>query len=196
MFLKLESRIIKSFNLTIYFDDDTQKEVTITEGDKIYIEFLEDGALYNLEGILKSIHTILDDSNEICLCIDGSSDGHCLVKHVRESSIRDLNIIQQYDDSHIVKAMYGASALVSVAMNYGNGEDYELEDDEELKLFIRDKRTYETLVELKSPDKNNFIVPAEEILKMGVGEFLYCVLIEHENYSSVIIPYSKFIVWR
>lgn len=196
MFLQSKSKIIKSFDLVLYFDDDTQKEVIITEGDKISIDFIEDGKLYTMEGILKAINTILDDTNETCLTIDGSTEGNCLIKHVRESLIRDLTVIDTENTPNSVRVMYGSSGLVSVSLSYEDGEDYELEDDEELKLYIRDKNTYEVLIDLVSPDKNNFIVPAEDIIRIGAGEFLYSVILEHENYSLVVIPYSKFIVWR
>ena len=109
MFLSSKSKIIKSFNLILYFDDNTQKEVTVTEGDKLYIEFIEDGKLYAMDGILKEINTILDDTRETCLTIDGSSMGNCLIKHVRQSRIRDLEVEDTRIDPNLVEVMYGSS---------------------------------------------------------------------------------------
>ena len=196
MFLQSKAKIIKSFNLILYFDDGTHKEVTVTEGDKLYVEFLEDGNLYAMDGVLKSIHNILDDTNEICLTVDGSSLGNCLVKHIRQSKIRDLKVFNEDDDPYLIKVMYGASGFVCVGLNYENGEEYELQDDEELKLYVRNKDSYDALIELVSPDKTNFIIPAKDIMNIGVGEFIYDVLIESEQYSIVAIPNSKFIVWK
>ena len=196
MFLQSKSRIIKSFNIVIYFDDDTQKEVTITEGDRLYVEFIEDGNLYAMEGVLKAINTILDDTNETCLTIDGSSIGNCLVKHVRESSIRDIRVDSINNEANMVRVMYGTSGFVSVSLVTENGEDYELYDDEELKLYIRDKETYDLLYELQSPDKTNFVIPAKDLMDIGIGEYVYNIMIENDDYTIMAIPSSKFIIWR
>ena len=194
MFLSSDGSIIKSFDLTLYFDDDTQKQVIATEGDKIYVEFLEDSKLYTMSGILKAINTILDDTNEICLTIDGSTEGQGLIKHVKQSSIRDLSIIEEQNNT--IEIMYGVTGYLSVALTDEEGNDYELADSEELKLYIRNKDTFDVLVECTAEDKANFVIPAEELTKIGVGEYVYNVFIESEGDIKIAIPYSKLIIWR
>ena len=194
MFLSSEGSIIKSLDLTLYFDDDTKKQVVTTEGDKIRVEFLEDSKLYTMDGVLKAINTILDDTNEICLTIDGSTEGQCLIKHVKQSSIRDLFIIEEQNNT--IEIMYGVTGYLSVALTDEEGNDYELADNEELKLYIRDKDTFDILIECIAEDKANFTIPAEDLTNLGVGEYVYNVFIESEGEIKIAIPYSKLIIWR
>lgn len=104
-----------TLSLTISFSDGTKDKVRLEKGTKYKIQYLEDGQINAIVGVITSISKVGSMSSCVCSCcngedyvimVDASTEFSSKVYNIRTSSIRSITPYIQYaeEDTTIVNA--------------------------------------------------------------------------------------------
>lgn len=104
--LNIECNIKRSINISIVFEDNTRKEVSVTKGDKVQVTYINEAKLETVKGLIVSIlrgPSVLNRiTNKVqpvyCLKLDCSNRYESNTKIVYCELIRDIEIITPIDD--------------------------------------------------------------------------------------------------
>lgn len=109
MLLRNCCHVVECLKVNLYFDDDTEKHITVSEKDIIRVVWNNNGRKDTIRGVVKQIKSIRDHltDNRECsyIIVDGSDiyKGHCV--KIRFDHILDCEMIERFDENLIVKTV-------------------------------------------------------------------------------------------
>lgn len=109
MLLKNCCHVVECLKVNLYFDDNTEKHITVCEKDIVKIVWNNNGRRDTIRGKVKQIKSIRDHhtDNRECsyIIVDGSDiyKGH--TSKIRFDHILDCEMIEKFDENLIVKTV-------------------------------------------------------------------------------------------
>ena len=153
MLLRNESRLVLSVKVNLFFDDDTERHLTIAEKDIVRIIYNKNGMRDVIEGKVKRIETDHGDKHpcnyrtpefhegwrpphgkrdKIFIIVDGSNVYSGKVARIDVDSIIDAEMIEKFDESLFIKTVSDPDSAVNrfkifdgaLYLSMDNGETY------------------------------------------------------------------------
>ena len=164
MLLKNCCHIIECLKVNLYFDDNTEKHITICEKDIIRIVWNNNGSKDTIRGVVKQIKSNkdyhVDNRESSYIIVDGSDiyKGHCV--KIRFDHILDCEMIEKFDENLIVKTVCNDKEAINkiklvdgkLFVSQDNGETWigglevnvPIVEEEEVPPVIEDNSTSDT----------------------------------------------------
>ena len=109
MLLKNCCHVIECLKVNLYFDDNSEKHITICEKDIVKIVWNNNGRKDTIRGKVKQIKSVRDrlTDNRECsyIIVDGSDIYNGLTSKIRFDHILDCEMIEKFDENLIVKTV-------------------------------------------------------------------------------------------
>lgn len=112
--IRVDAKILKSISVSLFYADNTSKDVIISEGDTINITYIPNGAtkLIQATGRVKAINTyykntISSRDNDISINtfnieLDCSSKYQSDIRNIQVVNIREINVIEYPGEDEVM----------------------------------------------------------------------------------------------
>ena len=109
MLLRNCCHVVECLKVDLYFDDDSEKHITICEKDIIHIVWNNNGRKDIIRGKVKQINStrdyLVDNKESSYIIVDGSDIYNGKTVKIRFDHILDCEMIEKFDENLIVKTV-------------------------------------------------------------------------------------------
>ena len=109
MLLRNCCHVVECLKVDLYFDDDSEKHITICEKDIVHIVWNNNGRKDVIRGKVKQINStrdyLVDNKESSYIIVDGSDIYNGKTVKIRFDHILDCEMIEKFDENLIVKTV-------------------------------------------------------------------------------------------
>lgn len=114
MLLNINCRAVSSVEVCLKFDNETSKDVLISHGDLIDVEFNQNGLRKRIQGKVICIKTCGPDPKAWSIIVDGSDDFESTQARFSPMSILDVTILRKADSVKYIETPNDYSGIMGL----------------------------------------------------------------------------------
>lgn len=119
MLMDIKCSAVTSIEVKLTFDNDTSKDVVISNGDLVDVTYNANGLRKRIEGKVIKISAVGTDPKSWYIIVDGSDDFASTKAKFAPTSILDIEVIRKADTLNVVQTVVGEGGVPFIRIKNG-----------------------------------------------------------------------------